>query len=106
MTRIQSSQGICADGSRIGALVCASRSIKSVTWPQPAALRSCASTCMFGTRGAPFFVLTAKQAQYSRRVIRPAAAFVTGSIEIRRGGSSASLDMPSTLTAGIEPKVS
>jgi hypothetical protein len=81
MTRIHSSQGICADGSRMGALVRASRSIKSVTCAQPAALWSCPSTCMFGTRGAPFFVRTAEQAQCSRRVIRPIAAFVAGSID-------------------------
>src|SRR5262249_16861892 len=64
---------------------------------QPAALWSCASTCMFGTRGAPFFVLTAKQAQCSRRVIGPIAAFVAGSTENRREGPPASLDMSSTL---------
>lgn len=93
MTRIQSSQGICADGSRMGALVRASCPIKSVTCAQPVALWSCASTCMFGTRGDPLLVLTAKQAQCSRWVIRPIAAFVAGSIENRREGPSEWLDM-------------
>ena len=54
---------------------------------------------MFGTTGVPFFVLTAKQAQWSRRVIRAIAAFVVGSTEDRRGGRVALLDMPLPLTA-------
>lgn len=93
MTRIQPSQGICADGSRMEALVRASCPIKSVTCAQPAVLWSCASTCMFGTRGDPLFVLTVKQAQYSRWVIRPIAAFVAVSIESRREDPSEWLDM-------------
>jgi hypothetical protein len=93
MTRNQSSQRICADGSRIGSLVCASRSIKFATCSQPVTLWSCASTWMFGTRAVPFFALTARQVQWSRRVIRPIAAFVAASTESKRGGPLVSLDI-------------